>query len=131
MLQLELTEPRSWYMEDRNVRSEPRRVAAVLFLDGAPKYSDWRPTEDVLRFFQPRGDKQILSVELLSIALGPSTFGEVVAGTRVFTWSANKGAEHILKTLPGVVKREVVQHNASPILGTRDSDIAAPNLEAI
>ena len=91
-------------MENRGVvhffaeaRSEASRVAAVLLLDGAPKYSDWQPAEDVLRFFQPRGDKQILSLGLLSIAFGLSACGEALAGKRVCIWNDNTGAEHTPK----------------------------------
>ena len=48
----------------------------------------------VMEFFQKRKDKQITSLEILSIALGISTFSEFIANRRLIVFSDNKGAEH-------------------------------------
>ena len=38
--------------------------------DGAIKFADMEPAAEVLKAFKPRGDNQIMSLEILSIALG-------------------------------------------------------------
>ena len=47
----------------------------------------------VLAFFRQRGDNQIMSLELLSIAFGMSCFEELIAGRNVHIHSDNTGAE--------------------------------------
>ena len=65
----------------------------MLFLDGQASYSDWAPPECVLRHFKRRGDAQIMSLELLAIAFGLSTFSSSLSGRRARLWSDNVGAE--------------------------------------
>ena len=56
-----------------DARSEPPRIAAVLCEKGRPtQWADMQPSEQVLACFRKGGDKQIMSLELLSIALGKS-----------------------------------------------------------
>jgi hypothetical protein len=57
-------------------------------------YCDMEPPACVMEFFQKRGDKQITSLEILSIALGISTFGDLISNRRLIVFSDNKGAEH-------------------------------------
>ena len=63
-----------------DARSTPPRVAAVLVVDGRIEYSDFEPSKEVMRQFTRRGDNQIASLELLSIAFGFSTFGRELRG---------------------------------------------------
>ena len=128
VLQLGVTESRSWCMQNRSVvhpfadaRSEPPRVAAALLLDFAPKYSDWQPTGDVLRFLQPRGDEQILLLKLLSIAFGLSTFGEALAGKRVFVWEIIRALSTPLRMVP---QRPSITHAWFMLYGQRPSIFA-------
>ena len=54
-----------------DARSVPPRIAAVLCEKGQPtQWADMQPSEKVLACFRKGGDKQIMSLELLSIALG-------------------------------------------------------------
>ena len=53
-------------------RGQPPRVAAVLFIDKKSFYSDWQPTDEVMKHFAPRRDAQIMGLEMLSIAFGLS-----------------------------------------------------------
>ena len=54
-----------------DARSAPPRIAAVLCEKGRPtQWTDMQPSEKVLSCFRKGGDKQIMSLELLSIALG-------------------------------------------------------------
>ena len=54
-----------------DARSAPPRIAAVLCEKGQPtQWADMQPSEKVLSCFRKGGDKQIMSLELLSIALG-------------------------------------------------------------
>ena len=63
-----------------DARSTPPRVAAVLVADGRIEYSDFEPSKEVMRQFIRRGDNQIASLELLSIAFGFSTFARELRG---------------------------------------------------
>ena len=74
--------------------STPPRVGAVLLCDDTMLYSDMAPSDEVLQFFQTRQDNQIMSLELLAIAFGLSSFGEIIRGRRVYVWSDNTGSEH-------------------------------------
>ena len=53
-----------------DARSTPPRVAAVLFVNGRIFWADMEPDESILKAFRPRGDNHIMSLEILSIALG-------------------------------------------------------------
>ena len=46
-----------------------------------------------MNFFHSREDNQITSLEILSIALGVSTFSDMIANRRLIVFSDNKGAE--------------------------------------
>ena len=56
-------------------------------------YTDLAPADSVLQFFVSRRDNQIIGLELLAIALGMSTFEELLLGRRVCIWSDNVGSE--------------------------------------
>jgi len=71
----------------------PAWLAAVLLIDGRTFYCDMGPTEEQMTFFTKRKDNQICGLELLSIALGFSTFGHLIKGRKVHVYSDNKGAE--------------------------------------
>lgn len=53
-----------------DARSTPPRIAAVLLGEGSIQYADMQPDEQTLDCFKRGGDGQIMSLELLSIALG-------------------------------------------------------------
>ena len=54
-----------------DARSAPPRIAAVLFEKGQPVvWTDMEPSKKVLTCFSNGGDRQIMSLELLSIAIG-------------------------------------------------------------
>ena len=63
-----------------DARSTPPRIAAVLVADGRIEYADFEPSKEVMRQFTRRGDNQIASLELLSIAFGFSTFAGKLKG---------------------------------------------------
>ena len=73
--------------------SSPPWLPSVLIIDGHIQYCDQGPTQEQLAFFTTRRDKQICGLELLSIALGLSTFSEQFKGRKVHIFSDNKGAE--------------------------------------
>ena len=98
---MNLFESRGWSLDELptanlfvDAASVPPRVGAVLLYDDTLLYSDMEPGENVLRFFQTRDDNQIMSLELLAIAFGLSSFGEIIKGRRVYVWSDNTGSEH-------------------------------------
>ena len=76
-----------------DARGDPPRLAAVLLVDGATLYTDWAPPAALLEIFRSRRDNQIMGLELLAIALGLSTFADVIYGRRVVVWSDNTGGE--------------------------------------
>ena len=53
-----------------DARSSPPRVAAVLFCDGVCSYTDVEPPKQLMDSWDESGDKHIMSLEILSIALG-------------------------------------------------------------
>ena len=100
MLTLELQECRRWVQSDlapvqlfADARGSPARVAAVLFVDGETLFCDLAPEQAVLDCFRKRKDNQIMSLELLSIALGLSSFEPWLKSRKVHVWSDNTGAE--------------------------------------
>ena len=104
ILDMQIKEQRSWHHSSKScaylfcdARGEPPRVAAVLLLDGTARYTDFEPPSNVLAFFAPRSDEQIMGLELLSIALGLSTFGPLLAGRTVRVYSDNVGSEYATK----------------------------------
>ena len=56
-------------------------------------YCDMLPSDSLMESFKKRGDKQITSLEIVSIALGISSFAHLIRGRRLVIWSDNKGAE--------------------------------------
>ena len=94
-----------------DARSTPPRVAAVLYrcalscdcFHGTQHllllrhrsfaYCDIKPPEVILNAFMCRGDNQITSLEILSIALGISTFAKEIEGRNLIIWSDSMGAE--------------------------------------
>lgn len=100
VLSLEISEKRKWVEIDTppvfmycDARSTPPRAAAVLFWDGQAAYCDEEPSAKVMSCFRRRGDNQIMSLELLSIAYGISSFEEVLRGRNVVIFSDNTAAE--------------------------------------
>ena len=96
-----------------DARSTPPRVSAVAAVDGQLFYSDAEPPACVMAAFQPRGDGQITSLEILAIAFGKprrnvvnrdvlchlsrsglSTFAHRLCGRNVHIHSDNTGAQH-------------------------------------
>ena len=77
VLRLALSELKRWKSSPKSpvflhcdARSTPPRVAAVAFCDGEAAFFDTAPTAEVMSYFPVRGDNQIMSLELLSIAYG-------------------------------------------------------------
>ena len=100
VLERGIIERREWQRERSrpvhlfcDARSTPPRVAAILFRDGQRRFCDMQPDEKQLGFFKKRGDNQIMSLELLSIALGVSTWADLLEGRDLVIWSDNSGAE--------------------------------------
>ena len=65
-----------------DARSTPPRIAAVLVADGRIEYADVEPSKEIMKQFIRRGDNQIASLEILSIAFGFSTFAHRLRGKR-------------------------------------------------
>ena len=80
-----------------DARSVPPRIAAVLVFDGKEYYTDCAPPDEVVAFFKPRGDNQVMSLELLSIAFGFCTFASMLRGRKVIVYSDNVGSENNTK----------------------------------
>ena len=70
--------------------SSPPWLASVLIIDGHTQYCDLGPTQEQLAFFTTRRDTQICGLELLSIALGLSTFSEQLKGRKVYIFRTIK-----------------------------------------
>ena len=117
-----------------DARSSPPRIAAVVCWsaggwivspvglcwpdggacsDGQIDYCDMEPAASTMQLFQSRRDNQITSLEILSIALGVSTFEATLSGREVLIFSDNKGAEgacrkgaraHCTSQLAGIVR---------------------------
>ena len=97
---MSFAETRLWYAPtDKPVHlyadasGAPARLAAVLLIDGRSYYTDMDVPIELLAIFTRRGDRQIMSLELLAIALGLSTFAKQCADRRVCIFSDNVGAE--------------------------------------
>jgi hypothetical protein len=76
----------------------PARVAAFAWCDGVIEYTDCEPPQELVTLFADRADKQIMGLELMSVALGLSTFASVCAQRRVIIHSDNTGAESALSS---------------------------------
>ena len=76
-----------------DARGHPPHIAAVLAIDGKTFFCEMPAPPKVLEGFIRRADNQIMGLEMLSIALGLSSFQELLVGRRVVVWSDNTGAE--------------------------------------
>jgi len=65
----------------------------VLFLDGQIWFTDGQPSERHMQSIGQRGDGQILSLELMAIAVGLATFAEDLRGKQVWIFEDNTAAE--------------------------------------
>ena len=79
-----------------DARSTPPRVAAVLFARGSAWYTDWEPDAAIMRLFYQRSDNQIMSLELLAIAVAMSSFRHLLPRTAIEIFSDNRGAEQAM-----------------------------------
>ena len=101
-------------------------------------YCDLEPSTELMAFFNERNDGQIMSLELLSIALGTpppaflhdpgvsytfcaglSTFADQIRGRKLVIWSDNKGAE--LSTKKGQQRVHAVRTGISVGVGLQGS----------
>ena len=76
-----------------DARGVPPRCAAVLFIDGERLYTDGKPSDERMAAFDVREDNQIMTLEIIAIAVGLSTFAEELRGRKVVVFSDNTGAE--------------------------------------
>ena len=100
MLKYEVVEERVWsapvsqlaylFVDARGV---PPRCAAVLFIDGHCLYTDGQPSAGMMSSFEDRADNQIMTLEILAISVGLSTFADELRGRKVLVFSDNTGAE--------------------------------------
>ena len=100
MLQYEVVEERAWHAPESQLaylfvdaRGVPPRCAAVLSIDGQCLYTDGRPSDGMMSSFKSRADNQIMTLEILAIAVGLSTFADELRGRKVLVFSDNTGAE--------------------------------------
>ena len=100
VLQWDLAESRAWEQPKHapvhlfvDARGQPARCAAVLFIDGKCRYTDGQPSQKYRALLDKRQDNQIMSLEIMAVALGLSTFSEVLKGRKVVVYSDNTGAE--------------------------------------
>ena len=87
----------------------------LLLRDRSFAYCDTEPPDVILNAFMRRGDNQITSLEILSIALGISTFAKEIEGRNLIIWSDNTGAESA--TRKGVAFAGVARMQFSHALG--------------
>ena len=100
VLKHDIVEERAWSIPEQppahlfvDARGCPGHCAAVLYKDGEWSYTDGKPAQRVMQAFDKRADNQIMSLELLAISVGLSTFAEELQGRRVIIYSDNTGAE--------------------------------------
>ena len=101
MLKSDVAEQRSWTQPQQkqdahlyvDARSTPPRCAAVLFLDGHTYFTDGEPGKEHMKCVGKRGDGQILSLELMAIAVGLATFADELQGRQVWIFEDNTAAE--------------------------------------
>ena len=105
MLRLELEQHWTWSESQApwlhlyaDARGQPPRVAAVLFAGGRSYFCDMEPSQQILQSFERRSDNQIMALEMLSIALGISSFSDILKGRRIVIWSDNTGAQAATST---------------------------------
>ena len=100
VLTLEIAEQRSWNQRSLppahlyvDARSTPPRCAAVLLIDGKVLFTDGAPGVAHMSHIGERGDGQIMSLELMAIAVGLATFAVELEGRQVWIFEDNTGAE--------------------------------------
>ena len=101
MLRSNVAEQHSWTQSQQkqdahlyvDARSTPPRCVAVLFLDGHTYFTDGEPGKEHMKCIGKRGDGQILSLELMAIAMGLATFAEELQGRQVWIFEDNAAAE--------------------------------------
>jgi len=108
VLQYDVVEERCWSVPERplahlfvDARGCPARCAAVLFVDGKRFFTDGKPSDKVMHTFAKRADNQIMTLEILAISVGLSTFAEELRGRKVIIFSDNTGAEVTVAALSG------------------------------
>ena len=80
-----------------DARGHPPRLAAVLLTSQGITYTDVEPSCELLHSFKQRNDKQIMGLEVLSVALGLCSFGDTLRGKHVRIYSDNTGAESAIQ----------------------------------
>ena len=100
VLRLPIVEQRSWTQDESeplhlyvDARSTPPRCAAVLFVDGKCLYTDGEPLEKYMSWLKKRGDNQIMTLEIMGIAVGMATFLAELRGRKVRIFCDNTAAE--------------------------------------
>ena len=100
VLRNEVAEKRLWVERESrpllllvDARSTPARCAAVLVKGKKVMYTDGAPSDRIMQQFRQRRDGQIMTLEILAIAIGLSTFADEIKGERLFIFSDNVGAE--------------------------------------
>jgi len=76
-----------------DARGWPPRAAAVIHVEGRIAYTSFMPSDEILASFLDRADSQIMGLELLSAALGLSTFAELIEHRTARLWIDNRGGE--------------------------------------
>ena len=101
VLQLNLAQTVKWSAKAKtaqllcDARGSPARVAAVLLIDDQIHYTDMEPSQEMVDTLCARKDEQIMAWELMSIALGVSTFGHLLRNRRVRIWSDTGSGERL------------------------------------
>ena len=101
MLEHDVVEQRFWHKGEEppchmfvDARSSPPRCAAILVTNkGEVLYTDGKPADKFMQKFKQRKDKQIMTLEVMAIAVGLSTFAEQLRDHKVIIFSDNTGAE--------------------------------------
>ena len=107
VLRWELAETRAWKQSVQppvhlfvDARGSPARCAAVLFVDGKCLFTDGQPSLRFMGLLEERRDNQIMSLEIMAVAVGLSTFADELKGRKVVVYSDNTGAEVCAHCLP-------------------------------
>ena len=100
VLELQIAENRGWNQQLMapvhlyvDARSTPPRCAAVIFIDGRVLFTDGPPGDRHMSHIKKRGDGDIMSLELMAIAVGLATFADELSGRQVWIFEDNTGAE--------------------------------------
>jgi hypothetical protein len=71
----------------------PPQLGAVLFSHLGVHWTSLVPDSSLLSLFRARKDKQIMGLEMLAIALGVSTFADIIRGSKLIIHCDNTGSE--------------------------------------